>query len=223
MTEQNNLPENNPTANAEPTDETQPMPEVPAHDAWTQPLFTPSATQPPMEQRPEFNSGSGASPSPATQQTSYNDYKAEQRRLKAAWKQQQRASKAYAREASHNGYPGSAAPQEAWGGQYASQYTNQYVSARPIYRKGPNVAAIVWGGILLLAGAIALVWFLVPSLFVSANIWAILLSIGFAVIGLSLVIGAIVTSFSEMRRKRNAAVPSEDDDASFDDFDTSRD
>jgi VIT1/CCC1 family predicted Fe2+/Mn2+ transporter len=141
------------------------------------------------------------------------------RQRKAAWKQQQRASKEYAREAWRNGYPGAgyqgagnpgqsgaaaqagAAVPPNWSPQWSP---NWYAAAQPPYRKGPNVAAIVWGGITLIAGVVALLWFLLPDLFVSANIWAIILSIGFAAIGLSLVIGAIVTSISGMRHKHDA-------------------
>ncbi|MCI1901482.1 MAG: hypothetical protein LKI93_01945 [Bifidobacteriaceae bacterium] len=115
--------------------------------------------------------------------------KAEARRRKAAWKQQQRASREYTREAYRDGYPG---PDYSRAGQ-----------AAPTFRSGPNVAAIVWGCITLLIGGVALLWFLMPNLFVSTNIWAIILSIAFAAIGLSLVIGAIVTSLSGIR-KRNS-------------------
>lgn len=145
---------------------------------------------------------------------SYRDSKAEMRQRKAAWKQQQRASKEYAREAWRNGYPGAgnqgAGNPSQTGTAVPPNWSPQwYAAAQPVYRTGPNVAAIVWGGITLIAGVVALMWFLLPNLFVSANIWAIILSIGFAAIGLSLVIGAIVTSISGMRHKHDA--PSDED------------
>lgn len=122
------------------------------------------------------------------------EQKAEERRRKAAWKQQQRASKEYAKEARRNGYPG----QQPAGG---------WQNLHPVYRKGPNVAAIVWGGITLIAGAVAGIWMLMPYLFVSSNVWAIVLAIGFAAIGLSLVIGAIITSVSGIRKKKSSDAP----------------
>lgn len=140
----------------------------------------------------------------STQNTAYYDWeaaRAEARRKKAAWKQQVRASKEYAREASQNGYPGA---QEANGNQPNAQW-QQFVPGPQPYRKGPNVAAIVWGGIVLLFGLATCVWLLMPGLFLGADVWAIILSIGFGVIGLALVIGAIITSISGARQNSKEA------------------
>ncbi|MCI1935190.1 MAG: hypothetical protein LKJ44_05675 [Bifidobacteriaceae bacterium] len=162
---------------------------------------------------------------------------AEQRQRKAAWKQQQRAAKEYQKEAARNGYPGGYATPNtpyygypagnvgasgtrggagtgpaASGGNWNGWYQQPY--PRPIYRKGPNVAAIVWGGITLLAGVIALFWLWMPGLLSDASLWAVILSICFAVIGLSLVIGAIVTSLSGIRKKKSTSTTG--------DYDTSK-
>lgn len=171
--------------------------------------------------------------------TSRREERAEQRQRKAAWKQQQRAAKEYAKEAAHNGYPGAqnwsvpaGAPTTpgndsdydarwnrygekwesygyAWNEDYRAWQRQQ--ALHPVYRKGPNVAAIVWGGITLLVGVVAITWVWMPRLFDSTNIWAVILSVGFAVIGLSLVIGAIVTSISGMRHKKSESGSSDED------------
>lgn len=155
---------------------------------------------------------------------------AEQRQRKAAWKQQQRAAKEYQKEAARNGYPGGyATPNTPYYGYpvgnggtgtgAAASEGNRYgwyqqPYPQPVYRKGPNVAAIVWGGITLLAGVIALFWLWMPGLLSDASLWAVILSICFAVIGLSLVIGAIVTSLSGIRKKKNTSATG--------DYDTSK-
>ncbi|MCI1984675.1 MAG: hypothetical protein LKJ47_07925 [Bifidobacteriaceae bacterium] len=142
--------------------------------------------------------------------------KMEYKRRRAAWKQQQRASKMYAHEAWRNGYPGNGyangspangAPGTGTPGNYGAASWNPAdpnAYPRPVYKRGPNVGAIVWGCIMLLVGVVALLWFLLPNIFLNANIWAIIFSIAFAAIGLSLVIGAIVSSLSGLWRKKGS-------------------
>jgi hypothetical protein len=125
------------------------------------------------------------------------EQKIEYKRRHAAWKQQQRASRMYAREARQNGYPGNEYP----GASYAAPSAG--TPPQPMYKRGPNVGAIVWGCITLIVGVVVMLWLLLPTIFLAANIWAIILSIGFAAIGLSLVIGAIVTSISGALRKKD--------------------
>ena len=148
--------------------------------------------------------------------------------LKAeAWQQQQQAAQEYAEEAHRNSYPGSGTTAqatyqtqqtaEATGAPYASypgwnQYTayganttasepntnatNPYLP-RVEYKKGPNAATIVWGVCLALLafGALASTW----MTGFSAAAWSILAITVLVLLGLTLIIGGIV---SAVRRKR---------------------
>jgi len=111
-----------------------------------------------------------------------------------AWQQQQQASQTYFDETQTFGYPNSAAPTA----------TSGYKTA---YKKGPNMGAIIWGVVALVVAASLIAWFLLPGLFVTTNMWAVLLSAAFAAIGLSLVVGAVITSLTGRRSKGETTPP----------------
>lgn len=148
--------------------------------------------------------------------------------LKAeAWQQQQQAAQEYAEEAQRNSYPGSGTTAqataqaqqtaEATGAPYASYPGwNQYASyganapaaepnadtadpylPRVEYKKGPNAATIVWGVCLALMAFAALASTWMTGFSVAA--WSILAITVLVLLGLTLIIGGVV---SAVRRKR---------------------
>lgn len=110
-----------------------------------------------------------------------------------AWQQQQQASQTYFDETQTFGYPNSAAPAAP--------------APKTVYKRGHNMAAIIWGVITLIVAASLIAWFLLPGLFVTTNMWAVLFSAAFAAIGLSLVVGAVITSLTGRRSKDETTPP----------------
>ena len=141
-----------------------------------------------------------------------------------AWRQQQTAAAGYANEAARNGYPGwdgYQAPPQTPGAGAAAQTpggpTGPTVAQQPTpqgqpetrYRQGASWGTIMLGVVLLVVGAYGILLILVPGVFVSAQLWSVILAAILAIAGVALVLGAIGSAMGWKRGGRGGG-PSAD-------------
>lgn len=131
----------------------------------------------------------------------------------AAWSQQQAAAQGYADEAQRNSYPGSGNTAQATAGSPYQNYPgwNQYAPnmAQPYapkieYRKGPSTPTIIWGTLVALfaLGGLGGSWLFGFSM--SLSMWTIFAILALVVMGVTLVVGGVVSAVRRKSRKPKA-------------------
>lgn len=131
----------------------------------------------------------------------------------AAWSQQQAAAQGYADEAQRNSYPGSGNTAQATAGspyqnypgwnQYAPNTTQPY-APKVEYRKGPSTPTIIWGTLVALfaLGGLGGSWLFGFSM--SLSMWTIFAILALVVMGVTLVVGGVVSAVRRKSRKPKA-------------------
>lgn len=215
-----NAPASTPATDNAATDDIEANPTEPNADALpTQPIIgkpevtlagteyeTDGAAQPTPEQpQNQYPQGQPMAEQPAPEQPMNPQ--------EAAWSQQQAAAQGYADEAQRNSYPGSGNTAQATAGSPYQNYPgwNQYAPnmAQPYapkieYRKGPSTPTIIWGTLVALfaLGGLGGSWLFGFSM--SLSMWTILAILALVVMGVTLVVGGVVSAVRRKSRKPKA-------------------